>query len=335
MGGVSWFEDLAGFPETDPAQVRANLRVDGPFLHSRTNGRALTWGCLEIPSLGELRQQARRAAAASSGRLRVSEIVSGVQDLHRHEQSAAGALFQVASQFNLLEMASPNWTPEHGVGVYEDDHTQGPACAVAAGAGTIYRNYFVPVRGQTGQSATNQIDCLEELGNALGHSELTPLWEMRNGYALASQHGLAAVRNQLEGAGGPELDRFRQLLRIGWQRDTEVTLPGCGGHLVSQAYCSALPVAYCEPMPRELWRPFASLVLEAAYEATLCAAIAGGYRRLYLTMLGGGVFGNEPAWILAAMERALNLYWHAADLEVVIVSYPRTNRSLQGLLSIG
>ncbi len=41
--------------------------------------------------------------------------------------------------------------------------------------------------------------------------------------------------------------------------------------LVSQIYCSALPVAYCDAEP-ELWGDFASLVLEAAYEATFYAA---------------------------------------------------------------
>jgi hypothetical protein len=59
----------------------------------------------------------------------------------------AGALFQVASQFNLLEMVSPEITPEHGVTRYQHDRTQGPACAIAAGAATIYRNYFAPISG--------------------------------------------------------------------------------------------------------------------------------------------------------------------------------------------
>jgi hypothetical protein len=36
-------------------------------------------------------------------------------------------------------MVSPRVTPEDGVGIYDLDRTQGPACAVAAGAGTIYR----------------------------------------------------------------------------------------------------------------------------------------------------------------------------------------------------
>lgn len=79
------------------------------------------------------------------GSMEVREVVANVQNLHRDE-STAGSLFQVAS-FNLLEMGSPSVTPEAGVGIYENDHTQGPACAIAAGAGTIYRNYFALVKG--------------------------------------------------------------------------------------------------------------------------------------------------------------------------------------------
>jgi len=99
----------------------------------------------------------------------------------------------VASQFNLLETVSPSVTPERGVGIYENDCTQGPACAISAGAGTIYRNYFARVNGRTGQSATNQIDCLADIGAAMGNSD-NRLWEMRNGYALATESGLLPIR---------------------------------------------------------------------------------------------------------------------------------------------
>lgn len=44
--------------------------------------------------------------------------------------------------------------------------TQGPAYAIAAGAGTIYRNYLAVVNGQVGQSADTQIDCLADIGAA-------------------------------------------------------------------------------------------------------------------------------------------------------------------------
>jgi hypothetical protein len=260
----------------------------------------------------------------------VREVIASVQDLHA-DPANAGALFQVASQFNLLEMASPSATPELGIGIYENDPTQGPACAVAAGAGTIYRNYFAPVNGQIGQSAGRQIDCLADLGRALDNTG-SRLWQMRNGYALAGRDGLIEISDRLRALSDSELDELRGLLRIGIQWNTQVTLPGCA-HLVSQAYCSALPVAYSSH-PASLWESFARLVLEAAYEATLCAAILNrqraGERRLYLTLLGGGAFGNQPEWILDALRRALRLYagW---DLDVAIVSYRSSNPGVQAL----
>jgi hypothetical protein len=265
------------------------------------------------------------------GHLTVHEVVADVQQLHTNA-AHAGALFQVASQFNLLEMASPHVTPEQGVGIYAHDHTQGPACAVAAGAGTIYRNYFAPVRGHIGQSAAHQIDCLADLGAALGNTA-NRLWEMRNGYALATQSGLTEIAQHLQAASEGERDRLRRLLRIGIQWQTQVTLGGAT-HLVSQAYCSALPVAYT-PHAAHLWAPFAQLVLDAAYEATMCAAIVNahtyGTHQVFLTLLGGGVFGNDPAWILGAIHRAVRLYAHAA-LDVAIVSYGASQPAVQHLV---
>ena len=259
------------------------------------------------------------------------EVVADVQDLHRRADNA-GALFQVASQFNLLEMAHPDLTPEHGVGIYEHDPTQGPACAIAAGAGTIFRNYFVQVNGQVGQSAGNQIDCLADVGRMLGNAR-GRLWTMRNGYALASASGLREISQRLAASSTAELDALRGQLRIGVQWQTQVTLAGCV-HLVSQAYCSALPVTYGVHAPG-LWEGFARLVLEASYEATICAALLNaqqhGDKRVFLTLVGGGAFGNEEDWILAAIGRALSLH-RASDLDVVIVSHRASNPKVRALL---
>ncbi|MBY4594626.1 hypothetical protein K3217_03625 [bacterium BD-1] len=101
-----------------------------------------------------------------------------------------GALFQVASQFNALEMISPTVTPEEGVTRYACDRTQGPACAMAAGAATTYRNYFVPVGDQIGQTALRQLDGLADIGAELSRAlgrPVSDLWSMQNGYALASK----------------------------------------------------------------------------------------------------------------------------------------------------
>jgi hypothetical protein len=316
---MTWFEALTGFAERSPEQVRQNITVTGETMTSHANGRVMACGRLEIPTLGELRERVR-AVERGSGSQTVREVVANVQHLHT-DVSNAGALFQVASQFNLLEMASPNVTPEAGVGIYEHDHTQGPACAVAAGAGTIYRNYFAAVNGQTGQSAKEQIDCLAGLGRELGNTD-NRLWQMQNGYALAARSGLSEISKRLRASSKNELDELRKLLRVGIQWNTQVTLKNAA-HKVSQVYCSALPVAYSSH-PADLWEEFARLVLEAAYEATLCAAILNwqstGNKRVYLTLLGGGAFGNETSWIIDAVKRALKIYkdW---GIEAVIVSY--------------
>lgn len=328
---MTWFESLTGFKEASAEHVRANMAIDGATMTSAANGRQMNYGRLESPRLAELRLRVQ-TAPRSKAALKLSEVLGDVQQLHR-EPAHSGALFQVASQFNLLEMVGPSVTPEQGVGIYENDRTQGPACAIACGAGTIYRNYFAEVNGRPGQTSDNQIDCLNDLGLAIGNTQ-NQLWTMRNGYALASEKGLQEISARLAAFSEAERDALRQRLRIGIQWESEVTL-GNNPQTVSQAYCSALPVAYTVLSDGQ-WASFAQLVLEAAYEATFCAAILNaeltGNKRLFLTLLGGGAFGNRDAWIFAAMERALDMYADF-DLDVAIVSYRSPKPGVQELIN--
>ena len=327
-----WFEALTGFEEDNPDQVRKNISVNGLILKSHINGEQFIVGRLETPSLAELRNRIKNKVTPR-GNISVREVVANTQHLHSDKENT-NALFQVASQFNLLEMVSPDVTPERGVDGYEYDLTQGPACAISAGAGTIYRNYFAKVNGRTGQSTMNQIDCLSDLGAALGNSD-NHLWEMRNGYALASENGLIEITNKLKQASELDRDALRQSLRIGLHWNTEVTISE-SRHLVSQAFCSALPVAYSDCSP-DLWAEFAQLVLEASYEATICAGILNyfetGNNKIYLTLIGGGAFGNDIEWIINAIERALGLYEHI-NLDVIIVSYHSSNKQVQNLVKL-
>ena len=124
---------------------------------------------------------------------------------------------------------------------------------------------------------------------------------------------------------------MRGLLRIGIHQDIEVTdSVGPQRPVVSQAYCSALPVAYSR-LPAALWRSFGQFVLEAAYEATLCAAVLnrqrGASNIVLLTRLGGGAFGNDDAWIDAAMHRALTKA-AGCGLDVRLVSYGAPPKSM-------
>lgn len=324
-----WFEQLTGFKEQSPSQVYANLEVNGNALISKINNRSMIYGHLEIATLADLRAQVQ-TIHSSPDPLTIHEIVGDAKKLHT-DASNTGALFQVASQFNLLEMPCQDVSPGDGISRYDSDHTQGPACAVAAGAGTIFRNYFVEINGQIGQTADRQIDCLKGMGDLLGNND-DRLWKMQNGYALATKSGLEEITERIKTMSEDQLDNLRQALRIGIQWDTQVTLDGCE-HLVTQAYCSALPVGY-SALPLKLWREFATLVLEATYEATLCAAVINfvrtGNNKVYLTLVGGGVFGNDVDWIVAAIRRAVSLF-PDSGLDVAIVSYGGSNRDIQAL----
>ena len=320
-----WFEGLTGFREVDGADVRRRLRVDGEDLVT-DDGRRLRFGRFQTPSLADLRERA--ASIGWSGPTSVREVVGDVGALHRGLNNE-GSTFQVASQFNTLEMVGPGVTPDDGIDGYENDHTQGPACAIACGAGTVYRNYFASVGDQVGQTADRQIDCSADLADAFGVD-----LGFRNGYLLPTAEALASVSAQIEGADEGERNALMGLLRVGFQLDTGVTggASSTGEPLaVNQVYCSAVPVAYAD-LSAEEWEPLARLVLDATYEATFASAVENAARTgnasLFLTLVGGGAFGNDQRWIMSAVERALDLY-SDAGLDVRIVSYGRSDPTIE------
>jgi len=328
---MTWYRRLFGEDETNGDDIRSRYLFEpqGTLLR-RKDGKQFRCGTLSIPSLQELRGQTADISPDTPNR--VSEVVGDVQKLHQDPENH-GALFQVASQFNLLEMTGPGVTPEHGITRYEFDRTQGPACAIACGAATMYRNYFAVVDGKQGQTADRQINGLQDLEPVLNPAGAN--WTMQNGYALPTREGLKAICNELQQKSDQSIDSLMGSLRIGVQSDAAVTIGG--DNHVSQAFCSALPVAYSR-LRAELWEPFAPMILNAAYEATIHAAMVNQQRtgnpRVYLTLLGGGAFGNDPSWILHAIERALTCTPRVrnAGLDVRIVSYGSSNPQLQSLV---
>lgn len=325
-----WFEELVGFNETSGDDVRRRLSVDGEVMTSSVNGRQMKCGTLEVASLADLRSRTAHLDAGPA-KLKLRQVVGDAGSLLR-DQRNAGAMFQAASQFNLLEMVSQNVVPEAGVTGYQNDPTQGPACAVACGAGTILRNYFVEVNGQVGQTADNQIDCISDIAAHL-YPDGKQAWAMRNGYAMLDEQGLAQLDKRLAGMSEDELDDVRAHLWIGVHRNVEVTTAS-SGHTVTQAYCSALPVAY-NRLPKATFERFARLVLEASYEATLRAAALNaeqtGNHTVFLTMIGGGVFGNDQAWIIDAIERACALL-SEVPLGVAVVAYRSPSPEVTALI---
>lgn len=326
-----WFEELTGFIEKSPNYVRENLIIDGNDFVSKVNNERFSFGKLEISTLFQLKNKSPKLRNYQ-GKIQVSEIVANVEELHCNSKNS-NALFQAASQFNLLEMVSPTITPEQGVDRYEFDFTQGPVCAIACGAGTIYRNYFVNIGNQAGQSANTQIDCLDLIGLEL-ENERFNLWKMQNGYALVSQDGLLTINKKIAKLNHTERESLKEKLKVGIQWNTEVT-KSTTRHNVSQIYCSALPVAYCST-ESIYWEYFARVILEATYEATFYSALINLEKNksnlVYLTLVGGGAFGNDECWILESIQKAIRKFKNT-PLNVKIVSYGRSNSKLLDCLN--
>ncbi len=323
---MTWFETLTGFREKSGVDVRSKLQLDGTRLTSSANNRSLEAGTFSTPSLSDLRL---KTVPCDGHRIRVKELVGDVRSLHQ-DKTNANAVFQVASQFNCLEMASPHATPDDGVGIYENDWTQGPACSICAGAGTIFRNYFANVNGLIGQTRDNQIDCLSEIRGRFG----VDLLPMLNGYCFPTSSGLAKIEANLSASDEPCLDDIRGKLKVGVQSKTQVTIED-SNHLVTQVYCSALPISYSD-LPASGWNHFPRLILDATYEATFHVAAQNlaetGCNKLYLTLVGGGVFGNKLEWILDSIGRSVNLFaW--ADLDVSVVSYGSSKSDVVNFLA--
>lgn len=68
---------------------------------------------------------------------------------------------------------------------------------------------------------------------------------MKNGYAMLDAATVQAIGRHITALDEPGRDSLRACLRIGWHSDTEVTVQGAPARQrVTQAFCSALPVAY-------------------------------------------------------------------------------------------
>lgn len=335
-----WFQTIFGFYEPEYTEISSSFAVikyaSDPNLTKLCcleDGRTFHLGAFETPSLNELQQsfpapidQLVDLFPGSLGPLRFRNIDGDVRALHLDPEHN-GAVFQVASQLNALEMPGPNVTPEAGVSGYVYDRTQGPTCAMACPAALIYRNFFVHI-GERGQGSEDggQLDLAGDIAQ-LVDNQTHRYFRMRNGYLLPSaqnKKGIQALSQRLS-TDITLAESVRDALRVAVHWSTQVW--DNPNQRVAQVFCSALPVAYSQ-LPEEQWEGFARLVLVAAMDATLAVGMRLALQRqqrvkVFLTSLGGGAFGNPIEWIADAVGAALEKY-QAMPLDVYMVLYKQT-----------
>ncbi|KAL1530149.1 hypothetical protein AB1Y20_001065 [Prymnesium parvum] len=319
---AGWFRDLYGFEEGGSFEkTRGMFRMEGYELVCPTSLFQRQYvGPFDTPSVAELRKKVSSTLTSSAGHLHFRHLATptGIEPIILNPANA-GAVFQAASQFNCLEMVGPGVTPRRGIANYANDPTQGPKCALACPAGTVFRNYLC--NDGVGQGE-RQIDTLSDVGVVVGNVG-NRFWTMKNGYALPTTASSIAELAAVLRSNPDMVAAAEDALRVGVHWDTQVKPPHT--HRVLQVYASAVPVSYSGTSASH-WEPFARLVLRAAYYATLAVACLkaseepGRRVSVYLTSLGGGAFGNRQGWIRDALVGALDAF-DGAMLDVFLVHY--------------
>eukprot|EP01032_Pedospumella_encystans_P012303 gene12303-14242_t len=211
--------------------------------------------------------------------------------------------------------------------------------------------------GQLGQREDLQINTLDALEIAL-NNEQEAYSNIHNGYTFSKgAEPLARLSAVIEASkqnppGGLAYDELLSRVKIGLHADVGVTFRNrfevvdiSEGLTVTQAYCSAISCAY-SGISSAHWTSLARLVLDAAYEATMWAGVLNALRitpqvvetnsfpapsqshkhDVFLSFIGGGVFGNEPEWIGEAIGRALAImHHHKAPIRVHIAHFRQIN----------
>jgi len=218
--------------------------------------------------------------------------------------------------------------------------------------------------GQLGQRQDSQINTLDALEAALNKDQ-EAYFNIQNGYTFSQgAEPLARLSAVIEASkqSPPPILNYDELLsrvKIGLHADVGVTFRSrfevvdiLEGLTVTQAYCSAVSCAY-SGISSAHWTSLARLVLDAAYEATLWAGVLNALRSppiteagtteetktstfpapnqtykhdVFLSFIGGGVFGNQPEWIGEAIGRAMAIMcYHKAPIRVHIAHFRQIN----------
>ena len=119
---MDWFQPLFGFREStgrpsDYNETKSKLKLLENPPRIASDSAEYVIGLFSNPKLSDLREAAMAQLAASPGALaglmQVDTVVgSSVSDLMAANPNS---VFQVASQFNALEFATPKARPEDGV----------------------------------------------------------------------------------------------------------------------------------------------------------------------------------------------------------------------------
>jgi hypothetical protein len=273
----NWFEQLIGKPETEFNYTLAEVP---PKYHS-------SMGKFNQLSINELKERVADFPVNNSDGVKLQvDYRTSYGYMHLFDTSALqftapeNSLFQVASNFNCLEVPKANYNPFNGWFLTNQmtDMTQGPSASGGAAFGSILRLLEHKIK---------PIDLLADV----------PVIKSKNGKVPYDWNSTVQVADN-------------GLIKVGLHRNTRAAFLRMSnnfaynpqGPLINQVFTST---CICEnTRPNSLSRT----LLEAAYEGTYLCAVVTQAPLVVLTLIGGGVFNNNHELIIQAMMKAHDKY---------------------------
>lgn len=356
---------LLSIEEYSNIQKRLQLNDDKLIVFGDNNIKTtFNVGKFELSSLKELQIECNNHQDLEyrSDILYEHIIISNIFEEHS-KQDNQYSTFQAASQYNGLEFPSPHILPEMGITNYENDRTQGPNCALACAAGTLVRNYLVEYNRYKGQTKDNQINYLDDLLSELSKNVINEYqidnisfkggFFVKNGYTFVTKESLNDLNIFLNTLTIEEIEQYMSYIKIGIHKDVGVTFINrdntywvqanhSNPPIVTQVYASAPSIAYNTiKLDTYEWNNLSQLLLNAQYESTIRVAFLNKIKhnkefnsnKVYLTFLGGGVYGNERDCILKAIARAINIAKkEKLGLQIYVCYYKKIDLTWKSLL---
>jgi len=331
----NFFKEIWGFEETlDNVRNLINCtknKDDNIIVESLLNGRKVQAGKFEVRMVKQFPLYPAKLGATfniviGNGNWTHNLKKIDVGALQANPQNR-GATFQVASNFNCLEFISNKDNASKGITKYVNDQTQGPAASISAAPGTLYRNYFVKHNDDDGNQHEGQI---KQQINLLDKFPYIPVI---NGYVSFKDEEIKFIEDF-------EFNDISEI-KVGIQKNVQATsgekrngmIEMCTDQkqIINQVFTAAMNLGgvsatYAE---RPIAQKLARFLLRGAYRATILSAIENsrtqppeciGKDKLFLTLIGGGVFGNQYEWITDAILECTDLI-KTSGLQIYLVIY--------------
>lgn len=333
-GRTSLFTELMGVDEeafkknSQLLQQRLTVKENGTYAIKGAHGYEFCAGRIEILNAKALRSQINKkaetnATTRSRGTLNILTH-TGVSELQASEKNKHPVI-QVASNFNAQETISAYPTT---ISAYINDPTQGPYAALTAPFGTILRHYYAFYSPSTSPATWAQKDDLD--WSEAPDRQITLLSGkgimIKNGYVKFIPTDAMLQRFESEDNSINNSVCYHHgvqvVLKIKNIHHQQFPLVQDPNKLVDQVYCAALDLGNILRSYRNdtTMTAIAKKVLKNAYEATIYGAITNNRSRVFLTLLGCGVFSNKKEWVCEILAELKPLI-KQSGLEVFVVDY--------------